>query len=165
MSIQRVIAALDTLRVLHEQLLEIAEQKKGVITRNDVQALASLTSKENRILKLVTEADDERVAASLAFVQEKGIRSNLRLTVSELSRLVFQPEERLQLQEAQQTLNGLLNRLKEENQFIRELLQQSLDFVDYSLNIMTSRPEDESLYRHPQQPQSKIGRSMFDTRA
>lgn len=165
MSIQPVIETLDRLSELHTQLLSIAEEKKDIIVRNDVDALALLTSREGRLIKQINEVDEERVHAMHAFMKEKGIRSALQLNVTELSRIVFNPDERVQLREAQVRLSDLLHELKRQNETIKDLLQQSLDFVDYSLNLITSRPEDDSIYKRPDQAQSKAARSLFDTRA
>ncbi|MDK8181628.1 flagellar protein FlgN [Paenibacillus sp. UMB4589-SE434] len=165
MSITRVIAALDQLSGLHKQLLEIAEEKKGVLIRNEVDVLAALTNKESRLIKLVNEADEERNQAAQLFLKEKGIRSSLQLTVTELSKLVFNHEERAELHDAQLRLTKVLEALKVQNRNIQDLLEQSLNFVDYSLNLLTSRPEDESIYQHPSLGHNKSSRSMFDTRA
>ncbi|WP_232278501.1 flagellar protein FlgN [Paenibacillus sp. 481] len=164
MSLQRLMNVLDHLNELHLQLLSIAEEKKDIIARNQVDQLSLLMTKESRLLKQVAEADEERVAAAHAFLQEKGIRSQLNLTISEIARLVFQPEERLRLQETQQRLSETLQKLKEKNAVIQSLLHQSLDFVEYSLNLFTSRPEDDVVYQHPAQANSKLTRRMFDTR-
>lgn len=165
MSIQPVIETLDRLSELHTQLLSIAEEKKDIIVRNDVDALALVTSREGRLIKQINEVDEERVRAMQVFMKEKGIRSALQLNVTELSRIVFNPDERVQLREAQVRLSDLLHELKRQNETIKDLLQQSLDFVDYSLNLITSRPEDDSIYKRPDQAQSKAARSLFDTRA
>lgn len=165
MSIHPVIETLNKLSDLHAQLLSMTEEKKDIIVRNDVEALALLTSKESRLIKQINEADEERLHAMQVFMKEKGIRSALQLNVTELSRIVFNPEERIELRDAQVRLSDLLHELKRQNEMIKDLLQQSLDFVDYSLNLITSRPEDDSIYKRPDQAQTKSARSLFDTRA
>ncbi|WP_139295326.1 flagellar protein FlgN [Paenibacillus sp. NAIST15-1] len=164
-SVQRIIGSLTLLNDLHKQLLDIAEEKKQVIIKNDVEGLSQLMTKESRLLKQVAEADEERLQATQEFIQEKGIRSQLNLTVTEIARLVFQAEERVELLNIQRDLSDTLHKLKESNVIIQELLQQSLSFVEYSLNLYMSRPEDEVVYQHPAQASSSTPRSMFDTRA
>lgn len=99
-------------------------------------------------------------------MREKGIRSQLQLTVTEMTRLVFNPDEKTELLDVQRQLMDRLTELKELNQINRELIEQSLAFIDYSLNLLVSRPEDDMLYQNPNQPSTagKV-RSMFDTRA
>lgn len=164
-SVQRIIESLTLLNDLHKQLLDIAEEKKQVIIKNDVEGLSQLMTKESRLLKQVAEAEGERQQMAQQFLQEKGIRSQLNLTVTEIARLVFQAEERMELLNIQRDLSDTLHKLKERNVILQELLQQSLSFVEYSLNLYMSRPEDEVVYQHPAQGNSSTPRSMFDTRA
>lgn len=99
-------------------------------------------------------------------MREKGIRSQLQLTVTEMTRLVFNPDEKTELLDVQRQLMDRLTELKELNQINRELIEQSLAFIDYSLNLLVSRPEDDMLYQNPNQPSTAgKSRSMFDTRA
>ncbi|MNJ42635.1 hypothetical protein D3C77_376080 [compost metagenome] len=48
----------------------------------------------------------------------------------------------------------------------KELVEQSLTFIDYSLNLFMSEPEDEMVYQNPSKQQTaQKPRSFFDTRA
>lgn len=151
---------------LHRQLIEAGNDKKQAIIANDVERLAAVMNRENRLLKQVAETEALRQGAAEEFLREKGIRSQLQLTVTEMTRLVFNPEEKTELLDVQRQLMDRLTELKELNQINRELIEQSLAFIDYSLNLLVSRPEDDMLYQNPNQPSTAgKGRSMFDTRA
>ncbi|ANY74062.1 flagellar protein FlgN [Paenibacillus ihbetae] len=166
MSARSIIDYMKRQDELHRQLIEAGNDKKQAIIANDVERLAAVMNRENRLLKQVAETEALRQGAAEEFLREKGIRSQLQLTVTEMTRLVFNPEEKTELLDVQRQLMDRLTELKELNQINRELIEQSLAFIDYSLNLLVSRPEDDMLYQNPNQPSTAgKGRSMFDTRA
>lgn len=166
MSARSIIDYMKRQDELHRQLIEAGNDKKQAIIANDVERLAAVMNRENRLLKQVAETEALRQGAAEDFLREKGIRSQLQLTVTEMTRLVFNPEEKTELLDVQRQLMDRLTELKELNQINRELIEQSLAFIDYSLNLLVSRPEDDMLYQNPNQPSTAgKGRSMFDTRA
>ncbi|EHB54689.1 MULTISPECIES: flagellar protein FlgN [Paenibacillus] len=166
MSARSIIDYMKRQDELHRQLIEAGNDKKQAIIANDVERLAAVMNRENRLLKQVAETEALRQGAAEDFLREKGIRSQLQLTVTEMTRLVFNPDEKTELLDVQRQLMDRLTELKELNQINRELIEQSLAFIDYSLNLLVSRPEDDMLYQNPNQPSTagKV-RSMFDTRA
>ncbi|AWP25422.1 flagellar protein FlgN [Paenibacillus sp. Cedars] len=166
MSARTIIEYMKRQDELHEQLIEAGKDKRQAILDNDVELLTAVMTKENRLLKQVAETEALRQGAADDFLREKGIRSQLQLTVTEMTRLVFNPDEKTELQDVQEQLMDRLMELKELNAINRELIEQSLAFIDYSLNLLVSRPEDDLLYQHPKhQNLAGKGRSMFDTRA
>ncbi|MCM3493482.1 flagellar protein FlgN [Paenibacillus sp. FSL K6-1566] len=166
MSARSIIDYMKRQDELHRQLIEAGNDKKQAIIANDVERLAAVMNRENRLLKQVAETEALRQGAAEDFLREKGIRSQLQLTVTEMTRLVFNPDEKTELLDVQRQLMDRLTELKELNQINRELIEQSLAFIDYSLNLLVSRPEDDMLYQNPNQPSpAGKGRSMFDTRA
>lgn len=167
MSIQQVIDVLDRMDELYRGMIALGEQKKQAIMNDDVELLTKVMSKETRLIKQAAELDEEREQAIALFLKDKGIRSQLSLNITELTRLVFDLTEKHKLQEAQGRLAGTLLDLKQLNGISKELLEQSLTFIDYSLNLFISEPEDGMLYRNPadQSAGQKKPRSFFDTRA
>ncbi len=133
---------------------------------NNVDALTKVMTKEARLIKKSSELDEEREQAAADFLKEKGIRSKLNLTITEMTRLVFDLTEKQDLQLAQRQLSDTLIELKHLNSINKDLLEQSLTFIDYSLNLFMSEPEDDMVYRNPMEtaPAQKP-RSFFDTRA
>lgn len=117
-------------------------------------------------MKQITSLEEERVAACQAFLREKGIKSALNLNITELARLVFDPEKKAALQQAQSALSMTLEKLKRVNDLNQQLLAQSLTFIDYSLNLFGGGPEYEATYQHPS-GNSNTGpiTGLFDARA
>ncbi|MGG4554833.1 flagellar protein FlgN [Paenibacillus humicus] len=166
MSIHQVISTLKELNDIHVNLIEIGREKQRAIIENDSAVLTTLMTKENRLLKQMNDAETRRGEAVSSFLTEKGIRSQLNLTVSELVRLVFDQDEKRGLLEARDLLldNALV--LKKQNEHTKELLEQSLHFIDFSLNLILGVDED-LIYSKPtgNQPLLANRNNYFDTKA
>ncbi|CAM2934244.1 flagellar protein FlgN [Paenibacillus sediminis] len=165
MSIQHVISTMERLTELHQQLFDSGEEKKQAIIKNDIEKLTQIMTQENRLLKQVAEVEKERVDAAYAFLHEKGIRSQLNLTVTELLRLVFNVEERFQLQDSQNRLLNVIHALKRQNEVNQQLIHHALEFIDFSLNVFVGA-EDDLIYQNPAHQSSNLKKNnFFDTRA
>lgn len=170
MSVQKVIKVLNELIEIHQELLELAEQKRHVLVHNQVDQLNQIVQEENKRLLLVSELEMRRMEAIRQSLIQRGYHPNPRITVSDLIRLIFKAEDKKALMKAHEALLTTLNMLQEHNRINRQLLEQSLAFIDYSLNLMIGMREDASLYRHPaasspQHPGRTNRAGVFDTRA
>ncbi|TBL72991.1 flagellar protein FlgN [Paenibacillus thalictri] len=167
MSLQAVFENMEKLIEAHQTLLDLGERKKQALIVNDIDQLTAAVNKEGRLIKQVTELDQQRIHAIGAFMLEKGYRPNPYVTISDLTKLIFKMDEKKALQTLQQTLLQTIERLKTLNELNRQLLEQSLTFVNYSLDLVLGPPEDEAVYQNPQQQQGYgfKRQGMFDSRA
>lgn len=165
MSIHQIIGAMRQLENWHQELIELGKAKQKSIIENDSSSLTKLMSAENRLLKQITKTEELRVEAVAAFLKEKGIRSQLDLTVTELSRLVFdQNDKRDLLEERDQLLNSVAE-LKKQNEATQQLIEHSLHFIDFSLNLLVGVDED-MIYHKPSDASTISNKnSFFDAKA
>ncbi|AIQ14819.1 flagellar protein FlgN [Paenibacillus durus] len=166
MALQNLIDSLESLNELGEKLLQLSEHKKQAILSNDFDELTRTTMGESVLLKAINKQEAVRQEMAHAFMREKGIKSHLDLTISEISRLVFEPEEKARLLNAQKMLVSTLRELKRANDLNQNLVSQSLSFIDFSLNLLIG--EEESTYTRPDQSQTvrtPKRNGIFDARA
>lgn len=149
MALNRLLEILDQMEVLHQRMLELSEEKRTAIMKNDVDRLITIGNQESKMLKTIGALESERSEAAYAFMQEKGIKSKLNLTVSELARLVFDPEDKERLLGVQSRLARILRELKSLNEINQQLIQQSLSFINLSIDLMVGVPADGYTYTHP----------------
>lgn len=165
MAIKQLVHVLNKLDEIHALLLESGEQKKQALIRNDVASLNQLVHNENKLIKQVSQLEQQRAVVTNDFLLSKGYKPSDRITVAEIAKLIFNAEEKGALLEAQGRLVDTLHQLKQLNEANQELVKQSLAFIEFSIDVMSGSEEDWS-YRHPDQTASKIQRSgLFDTRA
>jgi flagellar biosynthesis/type III secretory pathway chaperone len=163
---QALLQTMTALNEIHSTLLELAEQKKQVLIHNQVEQLTQIVSAESRLLKRIGELDEERIRVIGEFMMDKGYKPNPKVTVSDLTKIIFNPEEKKQLLDQQRNLMGTIRKLREINQLNQQLIEHSLHFIDYSLDLLVGPPEDEAVYQNPQLQQRGMKRQgLFDTKA
>ncbi|MGG6313269.1 flagellar protein FlgN [Paenibacillus macerans] len=166
MAIEQLIDSLNQLDDAHQEMLKWGQDKKEAVMRNDVNALIQIMNQESRILKQIALQEERRIAACQSFLQEKGIKSALQLTITELTRLVFDPEEKAALLRAQAKLSQTLGDLKQVNDLNQKLMEQSLTFIDYSLELLGGGSGQDATYQHPADKSGGGQRTgLFDARA
>ncbi|WP_028608244.1 flagellar protein FlgN [Paenibacillus harenae] len=149
MTVSKVIETMDSLTEMHKHLLQSGLEKKQAIISKDLDSLMRIMRLESKILKDITAMDMMRVAACRKLMLEKGVKNRINTTYRQLMGVVFVPEERIRLQEVHERLESVLKELKNLNDLNQDLLNQSLDFVHFSIDLLIS-PEDESYtYKHP----------------
>jgi len=166
MAFQALAEVLTALTDIHETLLELAEQKKQVLIRNDVEQLMKIVNQENKLVKKINEWDQARIDAIGRIMIEKGYKPNPKVTVSDLTKILFNIEDKKTILGLQKQLLSAIRKLKEANQLNQQLIEHSLAFIDYSVDIIAGPPENEVTYRHPHhqlQGSRRVG--LFDTRA
>ncbi|MCS7459954.1 flagellar protein FlgN [Paenibacillus doosanensis] len=166
MAFEALLQTMTALNDIHESLLELGERKKQVLILGDIESLMQIVSKENKLVKQIGELDQQRIDAIGQFMIEKGYKPNPKVTVSDLTKIIFNVEDKKLLLGQQKRLLGTINKLREMNKLNQQLIEHSLAFVDYSLDLIAGPPEDEYRYQHPQsQTYGSKRPGLFDTRA
>ncbi|MFK4304076.1 MULTISPECIES: flagellar protein FlgN [unclassified Paenibacillus] len=166
MPLERLIDVLEELRVSHQQLISLGEQKKDALISNRVEQLIAVMNQESKLSRYIEQLDEQRMQAAYAFLQERGIKSRLNLNITELSRLVFDLEDKQRLLHIQKNLANTLQELKKLNELNQQLIQQAISYIDFSIESMSYYAESEATYQRPADKSiSTVTAGLFDTRA
>lgn len=165
MAVESLVSVLGQLQAAHIEMLQLGEQKKEAIVVNKVDALIMLINQESKLAKKIELIEQQRLQAVHEFLEERGIKSKLNLTISELMRLVFDAEEKRRLYQAQTDLNDVLQKVREINEINQQLIKQSLSYIDFFIETMSLHVESEATYQNPLEKSYGVARSgLFDTR-
>jgi len=165
MSVTGLIHTMNQMIQIHQTLLELSQQKTSILVANQVDKLNQIVNKERNIIKEIKELDNRRIDEINEFLLEKGYKPNPKITIEDFSKLVFKADEKHSIKEAQEKLLRIIGKLKEHSQLNQSLIEQSLAFIEYSLDIVLGPPEDEVVYHKPLQQQNMMRSGMFDRRA
>lgn len=148
-TIQLIVNNLEQLSGLHEQLIETGAEKKSAIMSRDLNTLMRIMRLETRLVKQVADLDAERGALSRKYMIEKGVKHRFNMSFKQLMSIVFNADDRLTLQDVHKRLESALMELRAINEVNQALLNQSLDFIQFSIDLIIA-PEDESYtYKRP----------------
>ncbi|HEX7065878.1 MAG TPA: flagellar protein FlgN [Bacillales bacterium] len=164
MSAESMIETMKVLVSVHRELNEQAKEKTETLKNGDMEALETLMKKEEAAVSKLKELEELRVRQVDVFLGEKGMIGE-NVTMSQLLK-VADPEEEQKLLQIQHQLTEEIILLKQQNALNQELIEQSLQFVNVSLNLY--QPEKEPAnYGRPDQTKNSAqrGRSLFDSQA
>lgn len=166
MSAQRLIDTLTKLDDTHEELIALADLKRGALVRNAAEEISRITAKENKLIQSVGELLSTKTEATNDFFRAKGFQLVREVTIVELSRLVTDPGEKDGLLAVRDKLSASTARLKKMNELNQQLIEQSLAYINYSFDLLIG-PDDGPVYRHPGIAPKTPGTStgFFDSKA
>lgn len=118
---------------LYRQLLEVAKEKQRVLVEGRFQSLGQVLEKEQKILRTVVGVEEERYALQCDLARLYGYSPG-ELTVSRLAETAG--KYGVALREKQRELTGIIQELSLVNQSNSELIQQSLAYIDFTLETL-----------------------------
>lgn len=133
---ENLIDVLQRLDTEYENLLALSMQKTTAIVKADLVQLSEITDDEQRIVSKVNALEKEHTETmqDIANVINKDVE-NLKLT-NLIQLLEQRPEEQQQLAQVHDQLKSVAQRMKLVNEQNRELLQSSLEMVEFDMNLI-----------------------------
>lgn len=135
---QELIATLNSENAEYEKLLELSKRKAGVIAERNIAELEAITDEEQSVVSRINRLDSKReeVTKDIANVINKDVET---LKLSVLIELMYkQPNEQRALAEIHDKLKETVRRVKRLNESNAEIIRQSLEMVQFDLNLMQS---------------------------
>ncbi|WP_219834403.1 flagellar protein FlgN [Paenibacillus sp. R14(2021)] len=165
MIVETIIATLEEQADIYVQLLALAREKTPYLVGNKVDQLNATMQKERKLLKRAEELEQQRMRLSGQYFSSLGMLRYKGGKITEMIRTVTSPQEKLRLTELHAVLRDSLEELQKVNQLNQQLIEQSLKFIDYSIDLMVEDPSNDVTYQHPQSAGYQSSRSSaFDTR-
>ena len=164
MSAKNIITSLEQLLSLHQQLYDKAKKKTEVIKTGDMEGLKEIVAEERKFIKIMNAAQKNLMGNAQSFLLEHSISSDTPTLRDCLE--VANEQDGMILTTLQSQIVAQVTLLKKQNDLNQQLLQQSLAFVQMSIDLLTPdietyNYERPNAYEHHEQH----GRSLFDSNA
>lgn len=165
MAVHQLIQALEQLKGLHDQLLQIASEKTTALIDGNMENLQRILIAERRLITKIVQAEDRRSEAATEYAAFLGMEKNVEAKITELLEGTENRVEQTELEQATVKLVELITKLKTQEEINQQLLTQSLQFVQFSLN--TINPSLDQLNYGLNKPDQArvINKSMYDSEA
>ncbi len=140
-----------------QDLLGLSEEKKDVIVQNNLEQLQFITGLENTLISRNNKFEKaiNELMSDIAMVLNLD-QSSVKL--STVSTALNSPEKE-QLNELTEKIILVATKLKEVNEQNRILIDHSLDYINFTVNLYSSASEQEPTYTS--QNQTQPGASKF----
>lgn len=135
---QELIRVLQQEQDIYQELIPITEAKTRVIIKNDLKSLQEITEQEQTAVEKLTalERKREEVIINMGVVLNRDPRTlNLKTMVSMLGK---SPQEQKELANLHDSLTRDIKRLNEINEKNRMLINQSLEMIQFEMNLIQS---------------------------
>jgi len=143
--IDRLFDVLDEQTEYCKQLLELSREKKDVIINNDVAALQKITWLENMLISRNNRADKARLRAMNEMAAACG-KAPAEFSAWELVGLLAGRPEGWRLAEAVSGICGMVDELHQANEENRVLIENSINYIDFSMNMIKEVLSGEPVY-------------------
>ncbi|HZK28463.1 MAG TPA: flagellar protein FlgN [Thermoclostridium sp.] len=129
---------------IYTKVLQEVENKKNVIINGDVESLQATVVKEQRYInelnKLVEAAD--KIIAHIAKITGKKCEDiNISYLIG-----IAPAKEAKKLSSKRDELNRLIEQIREKNELNQKLINNSIEYVNFSLNLLTQTGPQTTQY-------------------
>jgi flagellar biosynthesis/type III secretory pathway chaperone len=148
----------------YRDILEISKSKKKIIVEGKVAELDKIIKLEQNMIFNLGQLEKKREEEVAKLCRSLELNSNT-INISELMK-VLQPKQKKELEDIQGKLREIFSELKSVNDVNGQLIEQSLEYIDYSINLVSGTGmETGSLYEDLGRNKGKQrDKNMFDTK-
>ncbi|MDE6357036.1 MAG: flagellar protein FlgN [Eubacteriales bacterium] len=160
--IEELIETLEEQNKIYETLLEIASKKKVAIIENNIPNLQEIVSQENTIVGRSLRLDKKRNE----LFDDMGVVLNKKnATLSDIIEAIKGQEGEKNLIKIKEKAEDILPKLKNLNDQNQELIQMSMDYVEYSMNLIRGGATGKPTYYDSAGNEINVSdKKMFDAR-
>ncbi len=162
-SIQPITDIMGQLTEAHRQLLAISEQKLSYIKNNDMEELSNLLNKERQSIQKTEQLESRRQKVIDDYISGNGIVLSEK-TISQLLHHLQNEDDKRNLEQHVIQLIEVIVQLRAVEQLNEDLLKQSMQFVQTSLDILEPSSKNYNYNDRLSEGTSKK-RSIFDSKA
>ncbi|TFB24381.1 flagellar protein FlgN [Filobacillus milosensis] len=164
MSIQKITEHLEKLYQLNESLLTLSKQKTELVKKSKIDEFNELLMKERKHAQAIEQVEAKRVELTDEWFMKHAPNTSEK-TLSQMIELVEGEAEKEKLQTVYENLIVNLADLKQQEALNQDLIQQSLQFIELSMEMF--QPNSKNMnYDKPKGQQGKSSsQSVFDSKA
>lgn len=162
MTLDEVIHSLKALVDIHHELIDVSNQKTEEIKVGNVERLQDKVLQERRLVLKLEQAERKRQQVVERWFSAQNITEEEK-TISTMLTMLSEEEEQSELASVTTDLTEAITTLKRTEQLNRELLEQSMQFVQMSLSLLS--PSLEQMNYGGDAKESHREHSVFDSKA
>jgi flagellar biosynthesis/type III secretory pathway chaperone len=158
--IDGLISVLNKETAMYEGILKLSKNKTDVIVEGKVTELESMTRLEQTMILQLGKLEAEREKLVDTIAAELKLKAP-DITLAGLEKL-FPKEQAEKLKACHNKLPKLVKDLGEANVLNAKLIRNSLDYIDFSINILTNVGATGNNYGYSGQSSDSKKRNFFD---
>lgn len=161
--LQPLLKAMSDLITVHESLLSMAVQKSEKLKQNELEAFNDLIKMEQKHIQALEQLEKVRLKAAKDLAVFLNLQEDASVT-DIIARLPLEKDQQRLEEKATALLEAVLH-IKQQEDLNRQLLKQSLQFVQLQLDLMEPSVESMTYGTKKIAEDPKAKRSVFDSKA
>lgn len=158
--VKELIDILEKERQMYGDILKISRDKTSIIVEGKVSELEKITKLEQSFILQMAKLEDRRESIISALSKAMGEKPE-DLNISKIIKSAGDEcGEKLKAQ--QEKMLETINELKNLNDLNSKLIKNSLEYINFSINLLSSAGEEDNNYNVSAEKTSKKGRNFFD---
>ncbi|CAM4390231.1 flagellar protein FlgN [Paenibacillus alkaliterrae] len=163
--IQQVLVVLQELADEHRQLIEYGKAKTEAITKNSVETLSYISSKEKKCLERILELEQRRAFLVGKYMLSQKVSGAQRsFKMEKLIQAVFHADEKQQLQKMWKELGAVIAELQDINEFNQQLVKMTLEYLHFTQDLLLGPEEEDVTYHRAVQGMANNRNGRFNMR-
>ncbi|NMB34489.1 MAG: flagellar protein FlgN [Clostridium sp.] len=161
-AVDHLINIIEEETMIYKDLVEISKNKTDVIVKGKVNELETMTELEQSLIIKIgkLEAAREKIVENVCSLLDLDAQS---ATISQVLECVEAPQAE-KLKQKKQDLLSVLDDIMHANEINEKLLKSSIDFIDFSINIMSNSNSDENNYGDSGKINESKKKTYFDVK-
>lgn len=138
---QKLVILLNGQKEIYEEILKIGQKKQEELIKGSMMALDEINKQEELLILQCGRLEEERYHCVQKLVKEYNLKEGI---LSEILSVAPKPQED-ELRKIVQEITAIIEALAKINQENMSLIQQSLHFINYSIEAI-SQPQESKTY-------------------
>lgn len=141
---EQLIEILEEMNRVYEGMLKLSVKKKDIIVQGKVSELEKIVKTEQTLVIEAGKLENKREEIITEISKEIGINT-AEVTIKQLEKRSGKRHAK-NLKECRNKLVKTLDELKSQNELNSNLIKNSLDYIDFSLNLFSNINSDSGSY-------------------
>jgi len=164
MSIKPILTALDRLVQVHESLFQLSLEKTDLLKSGKIEEIQDILKTELQHIQAIDKLEKKRIEAVEEWAGDQELTDDEKTVTAILEKLTDE-KEREQLEEVSTKLAKTLVQLKAQEGLNHNLTEQSMQFVQMNLDLISPTIEQVNYGNKKEQSDPQSKRSIFDSKA
>lgn len=156
----KIIELLEHEYRVYENILRMSKDKTNIIVEGKVKELENVVKLEQALVLQISRIDKQREEVVEQLSKEVNLKDK-NLNISEIIQYGNE-EQKKQLEEYKGRMSKLIEELAHTNQINSKLIENSLEYIDFSLNLMSNADVTSNNYGNKGDSTIRTRKNLFD---
>lgn len=159
----KLVLLLNQTLQIYQALVQLSQKKREILVKANPQALEQLTKQEEMLIIEAGKLEKLRLPLIKELVAALGLDTEQTALATLITHADSQTATKLRT--ISETFTNITDELAQLNAVNEKLIKQSLDFINYNINVLSQTTAESTYASKGQTGSGKIGRSLLDTKA